>query len=388
MNPRLKAHQSTIFAEMSALAVATKSINLGQGFPDSDGPAEILEAAITAINRGHNQYPPPLGTPELRLAISEHQKRFRNVSYDPNNEILVTAGATEAIAATMLGLCDNGDDIIVFEPSYDSYGAAAAMANAKLKSVPLLAPTDDEPRRYTFDPDALAAAFSANTKLLLLNSPHNPTGKVFSGAELELIAKLCIEHDVIAVTDEVYEHLVFEGEHTSLASLAGMKDRTVSISSAGKTFSVTGWKIGWACAPHGILKSITTAKQYLTFVNGAPFQPAIAQALRLPDSYFVDYRAELERKEVLLNGYLTEAGFKVHRPQGTFFTNVAVESVGYDSDIDFCMRLPELAGVVAVPTSVFYSDQTSSPNLARFCFAKKDANLTEAGERLVAAFAP
>src|SRR5580704_17575018 len=270
LTSRLQGFGTTIFAEMSALAQATGAINLGQGFPDTDGPAEVAEAAVAAMRAGHNQYPPGADIPELRAAIAGHQRRFWGLEYDPDDEILVTAGATEAIAAALLALCEVGDEVVTFEPYYDSYSAGVAMAGA-VRKVVTLAPPD-----YSFGLDALTAAISPKTRLVLLNSPHNPTGKVFSPDELAAIARLCVERDLLAVTDEVYEHLVFEGRHIPLASLPGMRERTVTISSAGKTFSFTGWKVGWACAPAPLLTAIRTAKQYLTYVNAGPFQYAIA----------------------------------------------------------------------------------------------------------------
>ena len=271
---------------MSALAERTGAINLGQGFPDTDGPEEVLEAAVEALRGGHNQYPPGPGIPALRAAIAAHQRRFHGIELDPDGEVLVTTGATEAIAAAMLALCEPGDEVVTFEPYYDSYAACIALAGARRRPVTL------RPPGYEIDPDALAAAFSPRTRLVLLNTPHNPTGKVFTRAELELIAGHCRERDVLAVSDEVYEHLVYDGrEHVPLATLPGMAERTLTISSAGKTFSVTGWKIGWACGPRALVAAVQTAKQFLTFVSGAPFQPAIAHALGLPDAYFESFRA-------------------------------------------------------------------------------------------------
>ena len=391
LNARLQGFGTTIFAEMSALAVKTGAINLGQGFPDSDGPTEVSEAAIMAIGNGKNQYPPGAGTLDLRSAIAEHQARFWAMTVDPASEVLVTAGATEAIAATMLALCETGDEVVVFDPTYDSYAASIAMAGAVIKPV-LLHPSDDHgdraSRRFDFDPDELRAAFSAKTRLVLLNTPHNPTGKVFALEELELIAELCQEHDVLAITDEVYEHLVFDGVHRPLATLAGMADRTVTISSGGKSFSFTGWKIGWAIGPAPLIAAIRTAKQFLTFVNGAPFQPAIAVGLRLGDGYFDQFVSTLKAKRDLLSPLLTEAGFHVFEPEGTYFTTVDIAPLGHHDGIVFCLALPERAGVVAVPSQVFYQHRSAGSTLVRFCFAKQDEILEEAGQRLVAAFAP
>ncbi len=383
LTSRLQGFGTTIFAEMSALAARTGALNLGQGFPDTDGPAEVSEAAIAAIRGGQNQYPPGPGIDDLRRAVAEHQQRFWGLDVDPDREVLVTAGATEALAAALLGLCETGDEVVVFDPTYDSYGAGIALAGAKLRGV-LLQPVDGS---FTFDPDELRRAFNPKTRLILLNTPHNPTGKVFTAEELALVAELCREHDVIAVTDEVYEHLTFDGRlHIPLATLDGMAERTLTISSGGKSFSFTGWKIGWASGPAEIVSAVRTAKQFLTFVNGAPFQPAIAAGLRLGDEYFQRFTADLQAKRDLLGGLLADAGFDVFTPEGTYFTTVDISPVTDRSGIEFCLALPEEAGVVAVPSAVFYQDQRDGSQLVRFCFAKDDALLTDAGHRLVTAF--
>src|SRR4051794_2710557 len=309
---RLDGLATTVFAEMSALAVRTGSINLGQGFPDTDGPESVAQAAIDAIRAGHNQYPPGPGIPELRAAVAAHQRRFYGLDYDPDREVLVTAGATEAVAASLLALCETGDEVVMFEPYYDSYAAGVAMAGATRRVVPLRTPD------WSFDPSELERAFTPRTRLVLLNSPHNPTGKVFTAEELAVIARLCVDHDVIAVTDEVYEHLVYEGEHVPLATFPGMRDRTVTISSAGKTFSFTGWKIGWACASPPLLAAVRTAKQFLTYVNGAPFQYAIATGLALPDDRFAALAADLRDRRDQLCAGLVASGFTVFPPAGTY----------------------------------------------------------------------
>jgi N-succinyldiaminopimelate aminotransferase len=372
---RLRGFGTTIFAEMSALAVATGSVNLGQGFPDTDGPPELLEAAIAAIRAGQNQYPPGPGIPELRAAIARHQERFWGLTFDKDAEVLVTTGATEGIAAAMLALAGPGDEVVVFEPLYDSYAATIAMAGATRKVVTLRTPD------YAFDPDELRAAITGRTRLILLNSPHNPTGKVFSRAELELIAGLAREHDLLVVTDEVYEHLVFDGEHVPMATLPGMRERTVTISSAGKTFSATGWKIGWVCAVPELVAAVRTAKQFLTYVSGAPFQPAVARALDLDDGYYTGFRDGLrERRDLLCDG-LEKLGFTVFRPAGTYFATVDVRSVGYDDGVRFCRELPERAGVVAIPSTVFY-DTEAGRSLVRFAFCKRPQVLADAVKRL------
>ncbi len=376
LSPRLAGLGTTIFAEMSALASATGAINLGQGFPDEDGPAEVAEAAVAAIRDGVNQYPPGPGIEPLRVAIAEHQKRFWGVAVDPGTEVLVTAGATEAIAASVLALCDPGDEVLAFEPTYDSYAAVAAMAGARLRSVTL------HPPDHEADVDALAGLVTDRTRLVLLNTPHNPTGKVFTAAELEAVARLCVERDLIAVTDEVYEHLVFDGEHRPLCTFPGMADRTLTISSAGKTFSFTGWKIGWVCGSAELVAAVRTAKQFLTYVNGAPFQPAVALGLGLGDEFYAELRDTLRAKRDLLCEGLRAAGFDVFVPQGTYFATVDIRPVGGDDGLEFCRSLPERCGVVAVPSSVFYADPASGRHLVRFAFCKRVEVLTQAAERL------
>jgi len=378
---RLQGFGTTIFAEMSALAVRTGAINLGQGFPDADGPAEVAEAAIAAIRGGQNQYPPGPGIPDLRAAIVEHQARFWGLDLDPDAEVLVTAGATEAITAALLALCEPGDEVLTFEPFYDSYRAAASMAGATLSVVTLEPPTNGG-GPYAFDLDALDDAVSPRTRLVLLNSPHNPTGKVFDRRELEAIARLCVDHDLLAVTDEVYEHLVYDGEHVPISTLPGMADRTLTISSAGKTFSFTGWKVGWATGPAQLVAAVRTAKQFLTYVNGAPFQPAVAVGLRLGDDYFDHLRDDLAHKRDVLCGGLERAGLRTIRPDGTYFVTVDLTSVGESDGAAFCRSLPDRCGVVAVPNSVFYLDPTRGRHLVRFAFCKQESVLEEAASRL------
>jgi N-succinyldiaminopimelate aminotransferase len=378
LNARLQGFGTTIFAEMSALAVRTGSINLGQGFPDTDGPAVVADAAVDAIRAGHNQYPPGPGIPELRAAIARHQRRFYRLDYDADTEILVTAGATEAIAAAMLSLCEVGDEVVTFEPFYDSYSASIAMAGAQRRVVTL------QPPDYSFDPGALEAVITPRTRLLLLNSPHNPTGKVFGREELELVARLCVEHDLLAVTDEVYEHLVFDGEHVPLATLPGMRDRTVTISSGGKTFSFTGWKVGWVCAPAPLVTAVRTAKQFLTYVNAGPFQHAIAVGLDLPDEYFTEFAADLRARRDVLSAGLAAAGFEVFPSAGTYFVTTDIRALGASDGLAFCRALPERCGVVAVPNVVFYENRAAGLPLVRFTFCKRLEVLEEAVLRLKA----
>ena len=369
----------TIFTEMSALATATGSINLGQGFPDEDGPAEVLEAARQAISDGINQYPPGIGLPVLREAIAEHQQRFYGITVDPATEVLATAGATEALAATILALTEPGDEVVTFEPFYDEYAAVVGLAGAQLVTVPLIAP-DFQP-----DLEALHKAVTDKTRLIIVNDPHNPTGAVFPVETLRLIIALAEKHDATIVTDEVYEHLVFDGAaHTPISSLPGGWERTVTISSGGKTFNTTGWKIGWITAPSTLIAPILAVKQFLTFVNGAPFQPAIAAGLRLGDEFFAGAAATLQRKRDILSAGLTRAGFTVSHPQGGYFLIADAAALGHPDAATFCRQLPSLAGVVGVPLSAFVlpEHRAATNSLVRFAFCKRESVLTDAAERL------
>ncbi|MBN9149913.1 MAG: aminotransferase class I/II-fold pyridoxal phosphate-dependent enzyme [Micrococcales bacterium] len=368
----------TIFAEMSALAVSTGAINLGQGFPDEDGPSEVLEAARQAISDGINQYPPGLGMPVLRHAISDHQQRFYGLTVDPDTEVLVTAGATEALAATILALTDEGDDVVTFEPFYDSYAAIANLGRAAHVTVPLRG-ADFQP-----DHDELRAAITDRTRLILVNDPHNPTGAIFSRETLELLVELAHKHDALLVTDEVYEHLVFREQHVPIASLPGARERTVSISSGGKTFNTTGWKIGWITAPAEILQAILAVKQYLTFVNGAPFQPAIAVGLGLPDAHFREVASALEAKCAILSTGLSAAGFTVSKPHGGYFVIADAAPLGFPDADEACRRLPELAGVVGVPVTAFVRPEHRADyaSLIRFAYCKKIDVLERASAQL------
>jgi N-succinyldiaminopimelate aminotransferase len=368
----------TVFAEMSALAAATGAINLGQGFPDEDGPAEVLAAAVTAIRDGVNQYPPGRGTPDLRAAISEHQARWYDLQVDPDREVLVTAGATEALAATLLALVEPGDEVITFEPFYDAYGALIRLAGGVHVTVPLTAPD------FLPDESTLRAAFSDRIRAVLVNTPHNPTGRVLPTEVLTTVVELAAQYDALIVTDEVYEHLTFDVPHLPIATLPGAAERTVTISSAGKTFSTTGWKIGWLTAPPALVDAITAVKQFLTFVNGAPFQPAVAAGLRLPDAVFADIAAELSAKHDLLAAGLRAAGFEVLRPDGGYFVIADAAALGYADAREFCLRLPELAGVVGVPVSAFVRPDHASGyrSLVRFAFCKRRSVLEDAAARL------
>ena len=373
----------TIFAEMSAAAARTGAINLGQGFPDEDGPAEVLAAAREAISRGMNQYPPGRGTPDLLDAISEHQRRFYGLDVDPSREVIVTAGATEALTATLLALIDSADDeVVVFEPYYDSYAAAVALAGARLRTVPLSAP-DFQP-----DLERLAATVSDRTRIILINDPHNPTGAVFDREVLAEVVRLAELHDAIIVTDEVYEHLAFTGPHTPIATLPGAAERTLTISSAGKTFSATGWKIGWVHGPAELITAVLTVKQYLTYVNGSPFQPAIAVGLRLGDDFFAGAAATLAHKHEILGEGLRDAGFTVFAPQGGYFTVADASALGGADAAEFCRALPERAGVVAIPLTAFVSEahRADYAGLVRFAACKRVEILEEAATRLVSSF--
>ncbi|MGX1491622.1 N-succinyldiaminopimelate aminotransferase [Streptomyces tendae] len=380
LNRRLAEFGTTIFAEMSALALSTGSINLGQGFPDTDGPEEVREAAVRALRDGRgNQYPPGPGVPELRAAVVAHQERRYGLAYDPDTEVLVTAGATEAIAAALLALVEPGDEVIALEPYYDSYAACIAMAGGTRVPV-TLRPHDGA---FRLDLDELRAAVTDRTRLLLLNTPHNPTGTVLTRAELTAIAELAVERDLLVVTDEVYEHLVFDdAEHIPLASFPGMRERTVTISSAGKTYSFTGWKVGWVTASPALVTAVRSAKQYLTYVSAGPFQYAVAEALSLPDSYFAEFRADMLAKRNILAGGLEEAGFTVYRPAGTYFITADIRPLGETDGIAFCRTLPERAGVVAIPTAVFYDHRDQGAPFVRFAFCKQAHVLEEAATRL------
>lgn len=371
----------TIFAEMSAAAARTGAINLGQGFPDEDGPAEVLEAARAAISAGANQYPPGRGIPDLLAAISEHQHRFYGLDVDPATEVIVTAGATEALTASLLALIDGPDDeVVVFEPYYDSYAAAVALAGARLRTVPLRAP-DFQP-----DLDLLAAAVTDRTRIILVNDPHNPTGAVFGAQVLAEVVRLAHLHDAIIITDEVYEHLSFHTPHTPIATLPGAAERTLTISSAGKTFSATGWKIGWVHGPADLITAVLTVKQYLTYVNGSPFQPAIAVGLRLDDATFARAAATLAHKHEILGDGLRAAGFTVHAPQGGYFTVADATALGGADAAAFCRALPERAGVVAIPLTAFVSVDRRGEyiGLVRFAACKRVEVLEEAAARLAA----
>lgn len=375
---RMRPHGETIFATMSALALEHDAVNLGQGFPDTDGPAEVLEAAREAISAGHNQYPPSIGIPQLREAVAAHQEQHHGLVLDPRDEVLVTSGATEAISASVLGLVEPGDEVVVFEPSYDSYSAVIALAGGTKRTVPLDLPG------LSFDPGRLAAAFSDRTKVVLLNTPHNPSGKVFSREELEVVADLARRHDVWVISDEVYEHLTYGVPHVPIATLPGMRERTLTIGSAGKFFSVTGWKVGWVSGPAPLVRAARVVKQFLTFTTASPLQHAVAAALRLGPTPLTDLRDSLRRRHDLLAEGLTAAGLSVTPSQGTYFVVADAAPLGVDDALSWCMELPAAAGVAAVPVSVFCDDPAATASLVRFAFCKQETVLREGTRRLAA----
>ena len=375
---RVAGFGTTVFAEMTELARRHDAVNLGQGAPGFDGPDFVKEAAVAAIRAGHNQYAPSGGVPELARAICRHQERFWGLSYR-TEEVAVYAGATEAIFASIQALCDPGDEVVLFEPFYDSYRASVAMAGARERVVTL---EDRPPAGFRYEPEALEEAIGPRTRMILLNTPHNPTGKVFSRQELEHVAGLCRRHDLVLVSDEVYEHLVFEGEHVPPASLPGMRERTVTISSGAKTFSLTGWKIGWSCAPEALTRPLKAAHQFITFCSGTPFQHAVAAGLEADDGYYDELLAGYrERRDRLCRG-LEEVGFGVRRPAGTYFVLADIRPLGYEDDVDFCRELPGRVGVAAVPPTSFYLNREAGRHLVRFAFCHGAPVLDEAVRRL------
>jgi N-succinyldiaminopimelate aminotransferase len=382
LSARVGGLGTTIFARMSVLAQQTGSVNLGQGFPDTDGPSWVVDAAVEAMREGGNQYAPGTGVPALRQAIAAHQQRFYGLRFDPDREVVVTTGATEAIASALLGLVDPGDEVIALEPYYDSYAACIQLAGGVRRPVTLRAPG------FRLDVDELRASVTDRTRVVLLNSPHNPTGAVLDAAELQAVADVAIENDLVVISDEVYEHLTYDGvAHVPIATLPGMAERTLTVSSGGKTFSFTGWKIGWACGPEPLVQALMAVKQFLTYTSGAPFQPAIACALGAPDSFFAELAAGLQaRRDQLVDG-LVDIGFEVHVPQGTYFVTTDIRPLGVDDGMRFCLDLPERAGVVAIPHQVFYDDKAAGAPLVRWAFCKRPDVIDEALRRLRRAFA-
>ncbi|OBK21911.1 aminotransferase [Mycobacterium asiaticum] len=381
----LQPYATTVFAEMSALAARIGAVNLGQGFPDEDGPSEMLQAAQQAIADGVNQYPPGLGIAPLRQAIAAQRQRHFGIEYDPDSEVLVTVGATEAIASAVLGLVEPGSEVLMIEPFYDSYSPVAAMAGAHRVTVPLVA----DGRGFALDVDALRNAVTPRTRAMIVNSPHNPTGTVLSSSELQAIAEIAVAADLLVITDEVYEHLVYDSyRHLPLPAFEGMAARTITISSAAKMFNCTGWKIGWACGPAELIAGVRAAKQYLSYVGGAPFQPAVALALDTQDSWVGRLRSSLQARRDRLASALTEIGFAVHDSHGTYFLCADPRPLGYDDSTAFCAALPEKVGVAAIPLSAFLDPAGKHTelwnHLVRFTFCKRDDTLDEAINRLAA----
>ena len=375
---RLQGIPPTIFTEMSALAARTGSVNLGQGFPDVDGPPAAIARAVRALESGANQYPPGPGVPELRRAVARHQQRHYGIELDPDAEVVVTTGCTEGIAGALLGLVDPGDEVVLLEPFYDSYTAMIQMAGGVRRPVTLRAPD------FRLDPDELRAAVTPRTRLILLNSPHNPTGTVLTRAELQAVADVAVEHDLLVVTDEVYEHLVFDDhEHVPIATLPGMAERTLTLSSVGKSYSFTGWKVGWATGPAPLVGAVLAAKQWLTFTSGGPLQPAVAVALDEEADFPRALAADLRVRRDLLCGGLAEVGLDVRVPEGTYFATTDVSALGWDDGLTFCLALPERAGVVAIPTQGFH-DSDAGRHQVRWAFCK-DAGAIEEGLRRLAA---
>ncbi len=376
----MRGFGTTVFAEMSALALATGSVNLGQGFPDSDGPAAMLEEHARGLRSGLNQYPPGPGVPALRQAVARHQQRY-GIELDPDTQVLVTVGATEGIAAAVLALAEPGDEVLLVEPYYDSYAATVALAGAVRRTVPLRR----DAGRFRLDPDELRAAVGPRTRLLLLNTPHNPTGTVLTEDELRVVAQVCAERGVLVVSDEVYEHLAFDGlRHVPFATLPGMAERTVTVSSAAKTFSVTGWKTGWVTGPEPLVRAVTAVKQFLTFAAHGAAQAAVAYALEHEMAWVQELNRALAAKRDLLSDGLEAAGLDPLRSQGTYFVQADVATLGWASGSDFARALPERAGVVCIPTEVF-CDTDAGKTLVRFAFCKQDAVLQEASDRLTRA---
>ncbi|WP_420903169.1 aminotransferase class I/II-fold pyridoxal phosphate-dependent enzyme [Streptomyces antimycoticus] len=373
---------TSIFTEMTELARRTGAVNLGQGVPELASPDTLLKDVAEAVLSGNNQYPPAVGFPALREAVAEHQLRRYGLDYNPAAEVLITTGATEALASALLALCDPGDEVLAFDPCYDAYAADARLASARLVAVPLVSDGDG----FALDADALRAAVTARTRVLVLNTPHNPTGKVFTAEELGAIAEIAQEHSLTVVTDEVYEHLVYNGvAHLPIASLPGMRERTLTISSAGKTFSVTGWKIGWVSGPAPLVAAVAAAKQFLTYASGTPYQEALARALGSVEEWAADLRETLRHNRNLLSDGLTRAGLRPYRADAGYFLQADVRPWGYADGVTFCRELPERAGVVAIPTSAFYESADAPVWLVRFSFCKQEESIRTAVEQLITA---
>lgn len=384
LSARVASIPPTVFSEMSALAVRTGAVNLGQGFPDVDGPPSVIAEAVRALEGGANQYAPGIGVPALRQAIARHQQRHYGLEVDPDTEVVVTTGCTEGIAAALLGLVDPGDEVVVLEPYYDSYLAMIEMSGGVRRPVTLRAPD------YRLDADELRAAVTPRTRLILLNTPHNPTGTVLTRDELQAVADVAIERDLVVVTDEVYEHLVFDDAlspegHVPLATLPGMWERTLTLSSAGKSYSFTGWKVGWATGPRDLVGAVLAAKQWLTFTSGSPLQPAIAHALDHEPDWPAALAASLQERRDLLVAGLADAGLTARVPEGTYFATTDTSHLGWADGRELCLALPELAGVVAIPNVAFYDDVEAGRHLVRWAFCKEPDLIAEGVRRLAAA---
>ncbi len=376
---RMQPYATSIFAEMSILAAETGAINLGQGFPDTDGPEEMKEAARAAITEGRgNQYPPVHGLPELRLAIAEHQQRFYGLTVDPMTDVVVTTGATEAIQSVILAFCERDDEVVVFEPWFDIYATGIALAGATRVSVPL------RPPAFRPDIDALGDAITDRTRLLIVNSPHNPTGVVFTREELQGIADIAIERDLIVLSDEVYEHLWYDGHpHIPIATLPGMAERTITLGSAGKSFSFTGWKVGWATGPTALIQAVRSIRQHLSFVSGGPFQHAIAHGLRMSDSYYEDFRHGLQAQRDLFTSGVRELGFTATESQGTYFLTTDLGPMtDYPDALSAARDLPRRAGVVAIPQQALCDHAGVGDQALRWAYCKRPQVLMEALDRL------
>jgi N-succinyldiaminopimelate aminotransferase len=376
MNPLFAQTKTSVFEVMSRLAIEHKAINLGQGFPDDPGPLDVREKAAEAIVNGWNQYPPMMGLPELRQAVSEHYQLHQDVRYDPSSEIMVTSGATEALAGALLALISPGDEVVLFQPMYDAYLPLVLRAGGIPKFVTL------KPPHFRFSEQDLAEAFSPRTKLVLFNNPLNPVATVCNREDLTMLAHFCMAHDVIALCDEVWEHVIFDGlKHIPLSALPGMRERTVKVGSAGKIFSLTGWKVGFVCAPVDIMKVLAKAHQYITFTTPPNLQSAVAHGLKKEESYFVGMRADFQRSRDRLANGLKTLGFDVLSAQGTYFLNIDISPLGVTDDVAFSKMLVSEHGVATIPVSAFYAEGPVT-NVVRFCFAKKDATIDGALERL------
>ena len=382
MSRRVAGFGTTVFVEINNLARECDAVNLGQGAPDFDGPPEVLQAAVQAVNRALNQYAPGIGMPAVREAIAQHAARFYGQKLDPETDVLVTSGATEGVFAAILGLTDPGDEVIVFEPVYDTYVPNMVMAGVMPRYVPLRG------AHWTFDPEELAKAFNRRTRAIIVNTPHNPTGKVYSRQELAVIAELCGKHDALAITDEVYEHILYDDAiHTRLATLPGMAERTLTISSLGKTFSVTGWKVGWALGPASLVNAVNQAHQFITYAVASPLQAAAATALNLPSSFFENLQVNYQARRDRMVKILEHVGFQVFKPNGSYFVMIdwrGVAPAKVQDDFQFARWLTSEIGVACIPASPFYqeSDKHLGKHCARFAVCKKHETLDAAAERL------